>query len=384
MLNRNDLIKQIFELTSKIFPNLQDQYNIAQNTWNKICNDDLFIQKIENSKSSFLIPRWDGNLTDTFDINLDIDTYSVFSVDGSQIYPDRNMAGARCFLINLGGCKIQYNKTKNSQVDFFSEPKVFLPQDLFLSQGFDNKVTFSSDFVDLKREELELKRAYHYLQNTELCFIDGTMIFWNLEGKQQEVKDYFLNSYLKYLHKFYERQHLVAGYISFTKSRELVNLIKLGLCRFTAADCIACHREYLEFPCNVIDNLIDSTIVKFFLRKNQRTTVFYSTSKIIKYYPDHLKPCFCYLHIGQEIIRLEFPYWIAQNVNYVNFICKIAIDQCIKGQGYPVVLAEAHEQAVVKGPDREFFYHLIQKIGIEQQRRFIVSKKSLKKRGIGI
>ena len=32
-----------------------------------------------------------------------LEDYSVLAVDGSQIYPDRNMPGSSCFLINIGG-----------------------------------------------------------------------------------------------------------------------------------------------------------------------------------------------------------------------------------------------------------------------------------------
>lgn len=78
------------------------------------------------------------------------------------------------------------------------------------------------------------------------------------------------------------------------------------------------------------------------------------------------------------------PAWIARDEQRVDMIARIVIDQSNKGRGYPVALAEAHEQAVVKGPDREFFYHLICKLGMEQRQRVRVSQKSLKKRGIGI
>jgi len=130
--------------------------------------------------------------------------------------------------------------------------------------------------------------------------------------------------------------------------------------------------------------LIDAQLLRLFLKPNQRTTIFWSNSKIVQNYPHQLRPCFFYLHVGQEIVRIETLAWVAQNKECLDLICKIAIDQSLKGQGYPVVLAEAHEQAVVKGPDREFFYHLIQKVGIEQKRRFYISQKSLKKRGLGI
>jgi len=240
--------------------------------------------------------------------------------------------------------------------------------------------------VDLKREELEFKKLFEAGKghNFDVCFVDGSLIFWHLEGKQPEVKEHFLKSYLFYLNKFYENNILIAGYISFPKSKELVNLIKLGLCRFTTADCIACHSSYDTFPCKAVDSLIDSSVVKFFLKPFERTTIFWSKSKIVENYPDELKPCFFYLNVDSEIVRIELPAYVAQDSKKLDLICKVAIDQSLKGSGYPVCLAEAHEQAVVKGPDRDFFYHLIYKVSIEQKRRLFVSQKSLKKRGIGI
>ena len=90
------------------------------------------------------------------------------------------------------------------------------------------------------------------------------------------------------------------------------------------------------------------------------------------------------MDIGAEIVRIEVPAWIARNQKHLTTVAQIILNQSLKGRGYPVALAEAHEQAVVKGPDREFFYHLIQKIGIENHQRMHLSQKSIKKRGIGI
>ena len=383
MIDRCKLVSQISSLTSKLFPDLRDQSNLASEQWNKITNDSAFLSKVEAAKSSFLLPGWEGNLTDTFKIEKDLKEYSVLAVDGSQVYPDRHISGAGCFLVNTGGCLIDYQTNSKSLVSFFSNPEVFLPQDVI-----QNKITFSSDLVDLKREELEFKKLFEkskdYIGKKFISFVDGSLIFWHLEGKQQEVKDLFLNCYLSYLNKFYENNILIAGYISFPKSRELVNLIRLGLCRFTCADCIACHSQYETFPCKEVDSLIDTQVVKFFLKPCERTTIFYSKSKIVQYYPEPLRPCFFYLNVGQEIARIEVPAWIAKNKEHLDFICKAAVDQSEKGHGYPVVLAESHEQAVVKGADRDFFHHLIQKVGIDKKRRFFVSQKSLKKRGIGV
>jgi hypothetical protein len=85
------------------------------------------------------------------------------------------------------------------------------------------------------------------------------------------------------------------------------------------------------------------------------------------------------VHVGAEIARLEFPAWIAQDCALVDKICAMALDQALKGNGYPVCLFEAHEQAVIKNYDREFFYLMIQKITNQSAGTYQVSKKSLKK-----
>jgi len=38
----------------------------------------------------------------------------------------------------------------------------------------------------------------------------------------------------------------------------------------------------------------------------------------------------------------------------------LVVDQCRRGQGYPVAISEAHEQAVVTGRDRDQFWQLVQ------------------------
>lgn len=90
------------------------------------------------------------------------------------------------------------------------------------------------------------------------------------------------------------------------------------------------------------------------------------------------------MNLGNEIVRIEIPVWIAQNDGLCTLVAQVAYDQSMKGRGYPVCLAEAHEQAVVKGVDRDFFYHLLHKMSLTHGRRVVMSQKSIKKRGLGI
>lgn len=377
MLNREKLANNLFSIASKLFPDVKSEHDLAQQKWRELCVDETFSYRSQSAQSSFLVPRWEGALTDTFKIKQKLDAYTVLAIDGSQIYPDRHISGAGCFLINIGGVELDYpGPGAMGRATFFSEPYVLLPEDLPFEP-------FSRDLIDLKREEYELAN-FRSSSEKKICFVDGSIIFWQLESKPSEIKKFFLDCYLASLEKLYQNNMLVAGYISMPKSRELVNLIKLGLCRFSVADCISCHKEFEDFPCKQVDHMLDTQVARFFLRKYHRTTVFYSTSKIVDAYPDHLKPAFVYCDVGAEVVRLEVPTWIAQDKKLLDRICAIAIDQSEKGNGYPVCLAEAHEQAVVKGGDREFFYHLLHKIGMTYNGRIRLSQKSIKKRGIGV
>jgi len=377
MLDREKLLKDVFSITSKLFPDLGNESDLAKEKWLEIIEDESFSEKSQAAQSSFLIPSWQGNLNDKFFIEDLIENYSVLSVDGSQIYPDRHISGAGCFLINTGGCMLRYGD--KSSAKFFSEPKVFLHEEVI--KEFEE---FSRDIVDLKREELELKSIAERVIDNCCCLIDGSIIFWQLEAKQKKIKYYFLEKYFDCFEDLYKKRMLFAGYISMPKSRELINLIKLKLCRFDVADCIECYKNHSDFPCKKVDHMIDTSLLKNFLKEGERTTVFFSNSKIVDLYPEHLKPGFVYFNVGKEIVRLEFPKWISQDKKLVDSICSTALSQSKKGMGYPVCLAESHEQAVVKGADREFFYHILQKVGMDQDRRILLSQKAIKKRIIGV
>ena len=94
-------------------------------------------------------------------------------------------------------------------------------------------------------------------------------------------------------------------------------------------------------------------------------------------YPLSQQPYFCYLRTPAEIGRLELPAWLIQDTMLcTQFIAQVA-DQLEKGNGYPIALAEAHEQAVVKGPDRELFYMLLAQSGMQVQRTWAPSAKQI-------
>ncbi len=375
MLNRSALLHQLEQRSSALFVDYSSEYNHAQHIWRIIAADPLFTYK---ARASSALPAWQGTLDEAIPVATNQAPYHVFSVDGSQIYPDKHQ-GTSCFLINVGVVELLYGGAQDHKpFTYASHPYLFLEDD-------DNAQTFplTVDLVNCRRQEYELRGALDAakaialapLGIPSLLLFDGSLIFWHLDSYEVSLKQAFLSCYLMLLQQLYEQQVLMASYVSLPKSKELVNLARFAV----SEKIIPGYDETVS-----LDHVVDSSIVADFLSPHTRSIVFKNNAAISKHYPAFLSPHFFYLHVGNEIGRVEVPAWIAEDEKKIDAIAQIILDQSIKGRGYPVALAEAHEQAVIKGPDRDFFYHLIYKLGIEHKKRFNVSQKIIKKRGIGI
>ncbi|MEX0940481.1 MAG: DNA double-strand break repair nuclease NurA [Candidatus Babeliales bacterium] len=366
MLNRAKVLQALQEVQDGLFLDLKDEIEQAYLCWQKICADDTFAQKVAQAPAHFQLPLWQGNINQIFPVDKAPLDYGALSIDGSQIYPDKHQ-GTTCYLVNIGSVQLMYGK--KAHVKFDSKPYVFVNEESELDQ--------SIELVNCKRQELELKAGLllgkqikEIITMPYVVMIDGSLVFWHLQTKDLEVKNYFLSRYIESLEAYYQEKLPIIGYISLPKSKEIVNLLRFAL---------GSQKDKKLF-----EHIVDSMIMQFFLPPFHCSTIFYTNTPIVQAYPEHLKPCFYFIHCGNEIARVEIPFWLTQDQEYFELITSLICDQAQKGQGYPIALAEAHEQAVVKGPDREFFYYLIQKLGIESQKRIFISQKIMKKRRIGI
>lgn len=369
MLNRTKVLKELSHKTPTIFLDYALERAHALALWQKVVANPVFQKQVQVSQFPWVIPTWAGPIEHTQTVLLGDSGYQALSVDGSQIYPDRHQ-GINCYVINIGSVALHYNNPSSIFLD--STPYVS-----FETQEDNNEI--SPEIVNCRRTELELRTGLElskkFMNQLPLVFmVDGSLIFWHLESKEPAMKYRFLASYLALLEQFYQEKILIAGYISLPKSKELVNILR-------AACLLPENSTGLDY---CVDHLVDTDVADFFVTPGTRTALFAHRSTITQEYPEHLKPYFFYMHVGTEIARIEIPAYIAHDAQKVATVAQIILDQSIKGRGYPVCLAEAHEQAVVKGADRDFFYHLLQKITLDQKQHYHVSQKSLKKRSIGI
>lgn len=361
MLNHQKLLEQIEKFSSTLFFDRTNELVLAKKLWNEILLEPTFATSVQDVKFPWILPSWDDDLANSFSAN-SISNYSILAIDGSQIYPDRHQ-GTSCYLINIGITIFLYDQD-NSSVKLNSTPYLFT---------IENKQD-GTDIVDCKREELEFQTALDIMLLNKNCnnsfdafLFDGSLIFWHLESKSTAVQKEYLEKYLYLLDQFYKNQLLIGGYISLPKSKELVNIIRAQLFNTGKST-------------DSVDNLLDTHIVNFNLIEQNRTILFKNHSPITKNYPNHLHPYFFYLNIGTEIVRIEIPFWIAKDKEKITKLMSIVLDQCAKGYGYPISLSEAHEQAVVKGHDRDLFYRILQKLSVDYKQSFLTSQKSIKKR----
>ncbi len=369
MLDRGKLFKELQQQVERLFQDNSPEVELAREMWQQLSDDPLFSQKVAAVNLPWSVPAWHGAVDASHAIAPTPANYTILAVDGSQIYPDRHQSAA-CSLINIGSVQFSYNQTKSTMLRH-AEPSVIFTAD---EEGGDD----GTDLINCLREEFELRAGVvqgmkivaEGQGRTTLILFDGSLIFWHLEAKDEVTKERFLPAYLSSLDQAARNGIWMASYISYPKSKELIGLIRAY--------------EYMRSKRQIDFKLCDANVVNFYLDHNKRSGIFANQAAISKRYPDHLKPHFFYLNGEEEIGRVELPAWMAQDRSIVDQVASLVLDQIHKGRGYPISLAEAHEAAVVKGPDRDFFYHAVQKLSIEHKQRYAISRKSFQKRSIGI
>lgn len=344
-------------------------------------------RKIDTSHTSWLLA----------DIKEDIGTHKVpaslpadFCVvgsDGSHIDVDRHHS-ERLFLLNMGVIYLRYGS--HPDAEFISSPTLYFGPEMQYIRSADGKqVAIEGPLLGIKRGVEECRSLADCVCGTPveipvLGLVDGSLIMWSLEGQHYDkfVSEQLLDEgLLRQFGRFYElnqaRQAALASYISFPRSADVSNILRLQLCPYDPADCYRyCSGKLEGRPCDGMANVIDRALFAEILKHRERSAVFFSRSSINDRYGMH-RVCFFYIRLEDEVARVEVPQWVADNEALLDFTHAAVLDQCDKGFGYPVCLSEAHEQAVVTGADREQFWDLVDRV---MQSDDMPSQRSLKQR----
>jgi NurA-like 5'-3' nuclease len=105
---------------------------------------------------------------------------------------------------------------------------------------------------------------------------------------------------------------------------------------------------------------MDADLLFGALHEGQRGPLFasMSTINVKEYRRRHHMVHFFYMRVGRELARVELPQWVQPD--QIDLVHSLVYDQCARGQGYPVALSRAHEQAVVRTADRRTFQRMVE------------------------
>jgi hypothetical protein len=353
---------------------------------NKSDNWEELARKVELSKTSWLVAGISSPLDKSFPLPDRPPGYTAVSSDGSQIFPDRHES-LPCYLINISSVALSYGEKAGAKLD--STPLLFYRNEERFTTWGGKKIPVDGEVISLKRTLMEFERILEIVKSKNLygdtiALSDGTLILWRLEAAPPDFREGIINPFLDIMEEFKDLGVPVAGYISYPGSTDVVNALRVGLCPERVSYCNQCpYTELPELPCAPIDGLTDRSLFSTVLKPGEASPVFKSSSKILESYGDH-HIHFFYINIGEEIARVEIPKWVFEDSELLESVHTLIVDQAKKGKGYPVAISEAHEHAVVKAKDRDFFFTLIREAMVKSDFTVTVSRKGLSKRVPGV
>jgi hypothetical protein len=368
--------RQRLELAQKHFQNALE------------CQEEL-VQRQEKWRERILF----ANATPIEPLNTCIDIpvppkiHTVIATDGSQIAPSHHEI-AYCYLLNMGRVVLHYGQNRYPLLD--SLPEIFYrPEDLYLSRQWgirtEEWMSFrrtASEAMVLSELACSVKEGQANEEVPMLAMVDGSLIYWFLEQLPLDARAHILPPILEAWGKLREAQIPLMGYVSASRNVEGMNFLRLLACPHKVPDCASfCPNQLEKVPCKVFEPLRDTTLLSTQLKPGQRGCLWRSNVRILDLYEDQ-QVYFCYVHVGTEIARIEVPAWVAQNTTMFDSALGLMIGQVQKGYGYPVAIAEAHNQAVVRGGDKARFFALLERQMIKAGIKNVgTSYKEARKRG---
>ena len=282
-------------------------------------------------------------------------TVTVVATDGSQVFPDRHVEPA-CYLLNVGRVAIHYGTLDPPLIR--AEPSLrYRQQDLAELADDDAQASpldLTAEVVSALRDELELRWLFETAAAERrsgrpvLAIADGTLIRWMLRGmKNRRLETELLARYVAELDRFRDAGIPVCSYVSRPANAEVVNLLRL-------------HRgedDWSTEP-DSLRGLHDRHLFEHRLERGQRSAVFLSRSEVLSQYGPHRIVAF-YVHGCAEVGRVEMPEWVAASPEFLDLVHAVVLDQCDKGRGYPVILQEAHQRAVVRMQEKDVFHRIL-------------------------
>ncbi len=341
-------------------------------------------EKVEDSSTPWPVAGLVEPLDRRYPLPTPLPAYTVAATDGSQIEPDRH-GTVLCHLINIGWAVIRYGV--DPAAELASEPTLYHEDnDVYLVvEG--RRTLVAGLLLDMKRNVEEMARLARLAQVAPrdlpmVALVDGILMMRATEGwRTQEFHRQLLPRFQESLNTFQSLGLPVAGYISRPRSHELVGTLRVAACPHSKADCASvCRGVPGQEPCAGLGGIGDRLLMERLpLRSGERSGRFRAQGG--KGSPPTY---FFYVNTGDEIGRVEVPDWVAGRPDLLDLVHWAVYDQCRRGNGYPRVLTEAHERAVLTTGDRQQFEHMVEAVLVRHRLSERTSAKERSKRLRGL
>jgi hypothetical protein len=331
--------------------------------------------------------RWDGALPCTNDpLHARISEQGstsmneiIIGADGSQIYPDRH-AAVQYFLIQCGALIYRYDggipETKNTERLYFED------SDLYDTRGY----LVSVDMINLRRSVQEMQfiaevcdtERQQHPDASIYAVLDGPLL-WPYPEQEHQISPEF-ETYMAALDKIQRSNVIPVGYIDRPAGKRFLNTLWIN------------HLSNQEFN-TITDSyplhtLHDQDLMGNFLAPGERIT-WYKRQNSAQSIHSHngQEIWFCYINLGTQdkssIARVEIPARYASIEKSVSVLQNLLIHQSQALNGYPYVLARAHELALVTTRDKVALDSLLERVLLEQGTIPRMSDKARQKSYLG-
>ncbi|MBY0551781.1 MAG: DNA double-strand break repair nuclease NurA [Candidatus Obscuribacterales bacterium] len=328
-----------------------------------------------------------------FGSEIEIEAYpgmhTVVACDGSQIMPTAHEVYS-CYLLNIGAMVIHYGCDEKPILTSF--PRLFHKADEVYPLVDQRRVHVNDSVVSLERQLMELTKAselavlHKHADMPLVTMVDGSLIPWNVDSMPDSYQTEYLQRMLEVLDVFCAERIPLIGYVSHSRSSDIVNNMRVWECPYPTSKCqtFCGHLNEEDFPCSTMWPLSDRLLLSSKLPRSFRSGMFSSGSRWSTGLGGRHNVCFCYLHTDAEVARLEIPRWMYDDKQMLDLAISVALSQAGKGLGYPIALSEAHNLAVIRQADRKHFFDLLTShlVGIGVGRVSVSPKESRKRRSI--
>ncbi|MFC2014704.1 DNA double-strand break repair nuclease NurA [Chloroflexota bacterium] len=393
-LDLTRVASQVGEMLSRLKSSLYERQEHLQYALDAVSSqadhiDDLR-KKIASGRTTWLVADIVDGLDSHYQALPVPADFTVLATDGSHIDVDRHQS-ARCYLINIGSVILHYGASPDAHLDSF--PSLYTAdEDLVIAPTGAQKgreQVIEGALLGIRRSVDECRRLVDLAteipaDSINLALIDGTLILWGLEAYPDFVTEALLDKgfleSLTRLKKLNEDKKIaLASFISLPRSTDVINALRVAVCPYDPPNCDL-HCPGGKRGCDNLAGVRDRELFTALLDQGERSGLFISQSSVVdKHYAEH-RVYFFYIRLEDEIARVEIPQWVAQDEDLLNLTHSLVLDQCRRGQGYPVALSEAHEQAVVTMTDRENFWHLVESSLVEENMPTSTSGKNRSKK----